>query len=109
MPTICVNVPARLKEGLKIKAMELNVNTSDIIREALWCYFNNCDSKMTTFSAKKSVNTLREKALEEQLYFIRSVVENIAFVMDGGGEDFLDKCHLHTEKLLRKVRSLDKN
>lgn len=109
MATICVNVPARLKENLKIKAMELNLKTSDVIRTALWQSLKNIEPKTDSKITEKTFNIPRKKALEEQIYFIRSLVENIGLIMDGGGEEFVDDCHLYKEKLLKKIRLQGEN
>jgi hypothetical protein len=109
MVNICVNVPARLKEGLKLKAQELNLKTSDIIRDALWKTIELPEADSAFFKSKVSSNYGSKNELVEQLYFIRCIVESIALVMDGGGENFVDKCHLHKEKLLKNFQLRSKN
>ncbi len=104
MVNICVNVPVRLKEGLKLRAQDLNLKTSDIIREALWKAIQDSDAETSPLTTKKNNNNTRQNALEEQIYFIRCLVENIGLTMDGGGEDFVDECHLRKEKLLKMIR-----
>lgn len=109
MVNICVNVPARLKEGLKLKAQELNLKTSDIIRDALWKTIELQEADSALFNSKVSSNYGSKNELVEQLYFIRCIVESIALVMDGGGENFVDKCHVHKEKLLKNFQLHSKN
>ena len=100
MINLCVRVPKRLQEGLQIKAKELNVKPSDLVRDALWQKIHELDEITVPFSGKKS----NKNHIEEQVYFIRSVVEFIGMEMDGGGQEFIDKCHEHKEKLLKTVR-----
>ena len=100
MINLCVRVPKRLQEGLQIKSQELNVKFSDLVRDALWQKIHELDENTGPFSGKKN----RKNDIEEQIYFTRAVVEFIATVMEGGGEEFIDKCHLRKEKLLKTVR-----
>lgn len=109
MVNICVNVPARLKEGLKLKAQELNLKTSDIIREALWKTIEPSGADSALFKSKNSLNYGQKSDLEEQVYFTRSLVEKIGLIMDGGGTELIDECHLYKEKLLRNSRLQSKN
>lgn len=100
MINFSVKLPKRLQEQLYLKAQELNVNPSELARDALWQKIHELDENTVPFSGKKS----KKNHLEEQVYFIRSVVESIAMVMEGGGDEFIDKCHEHKEKLLKTVR-----
>lgn len=109
MVNICVNVPARLKEGLKLKAQELNLKTSDIIREALWKTIELSETDPALFNSKSSSTCGSKNDLEEQIYFTRSLVENLVLVMEGGGKELVDECHLYKEKLLKNTRSHRKN
>lgn len=109
MVNICVNVPARLKEGLKLKAQELNLKTSDIIREALWKTIEGSEANSSIFKPKSSSTYCSKNDLEEQIYFTRSLIEKIGLIMDGGGRDLIDECHLYKEKLLRNGRLQNKN
>ena len=109
MVNICVNVPARLKEGLQLKAQELNLKTSDIIREALWKTIELSETDSALFKSKSSSSYGSKSDLEEQVYFTRSLVENIVLIMEGGGKELIDECHLYKEKLLKKTRLHGKN
>lgn len=104
MENLCVRVPKRLQEGLQIKARELNVKVSDVIREALWEKIQVLDPDLASSNGKISSNYAYNNEMKEQIYFIRSVVEHIGLEMDGGGPEFIDKCHLRKEKLLKNSR-----
>lgn len=100
MINFSVRIPKRLQEELQIKAQELNVKPSELVRDALWQKIHELDENTVPFSGKNN----RKNHIEEQIYFTRAVVEFIATVMEGGGEEFIDKCHEHKEKLLKTVR-----
>lgn len=101
MENICVRVPKRLQEGLQIAAQQLNVKVSDLVREALWEKIDSSGSDSALFKSKNSLNYGPKSDLEEQVYFTRSLIENIALVMEGGGKELIDESHLHKEKLLK--------
>lgn len=94
-------MPKRLQEGLQLKAQELNVKVSDVIREALWQTIGYSKADSGYFNTKNSLNYGPKSDLEEQVYFTRSLVENIVLIMEGGGKELIDECHLHKEKLLK--------
>ena len=109
MENVCVRMPKRLQEGLQLKAQELNVKVSDIIREALWKIIDSSGPDGGLFKSKNSLNYVYKSDLEEQVYFTRSLVEKIGLIMDGGGKELIDECHLYKEKLLRNSRLQSKN
>jgi hypothetical protein len=109
MENICVRVPKRLQEGLQLAAQELNVKVSDLIREALWEKIDSSEGDSSLFKSKKSLNYGPKSDLEEQVYFTRSLIEKIGLIMDGGGKELIDECHLYKEKLLKNSRLKSKN
>ena len=104
MGNICVRVPKRLREGLQAKAQQKNSKISEIIREALWRAIEVSDVDMSNSKSKNSVNLARQNALEEQIYFTRCLVEHIGMIIEDGGQEFIDRCHMRKEQLLRSVR-----
>lgn len=104
MGNISVRLPKRLQEGLQAKADQKNIKVSQIIREALWREIESSDVDLDHFKSKNMNKTARQNALEEQIYFMRCLVEHIGMVIEDGGPELIDRCHIRKEQLLRTVR-----
>lgn len=104
MENLCIRIPKRLQEGLKLKAQEKNIKMSEIIRDALWKIIEVAEADSYLYKAKNHNNNARKNALEEQIYFTRCLVEHIGLIIEDGGQSFIDKCHLKKEQLLKSIR-----
>lgn len=104
MGNISVRIPKRLQEGLQARALQKNIKVSQIIRDALWRAIEASETEFDHSKSKNLHNNSRQNSLEEQIYFTRCLVEHIGMIIEQGGKEFIDRCHIRKEQLLRSVR-----